>query len=279
MNRRIGKADSSRYHKHIAKESNRGGLMKKNLTKEKIQNGQAAYGVFVQMCSPGVVEIMGHLGFDFVLMDAEHSPISPESCESMVRAAEFANITPVIRVAVNIRQNILRYLDIGALGVQMPMINNAAEVQTVIDSVKYPPEGKRGLAGMRAANYGLKGTLGDYVKEANRETMVIVQVENLQAVENLKEILAAPGPDVIFIGPSDLSSAMGFPGQVNHPEVIKMIDYLVKEIHAAGKIAGTTAYDLATLKRVRELGFKYIVHNMVAMLAKSGREYLELARS
>ncbi len=252
--------------------------MRKNLTKEKIKAGKTAYGVFVSMWSPTIVEIIGHTGFDFVLLDAEHSPISAEGCEQMVRAADCVNITPIIRVAMNIRQNILRYLDIGALGVMLPQVNSKAEVENVIESVKYPPQGSRGLASVRAADYGLTGSLGDYVKEANRETMVIVQIETMQAVDNLKEILAVPGTDVVFIGPSDLSSAMGYPGQINHPEVQKMIVHLVNEIRAAGKVAGTVAYDLDTLKLCKERGFNYIVHNVAPMLVKSGREYLAAAR-
>ena len=253
--------------------------MRKNLTKEKIKQGKIAYGVFVSMWSPPIVEIIGHIGFDFVILDGEHSPISAESCEHMIRAADCANITPITRIGMNIRQNILRYLDIGALGVLMPQINSKAEVETVIESVKYPPEGKRGLAGVRAANYGLTGSLGDYVKEANQETMVIIQVETMQAVDNLKEILSVPGTDVVFIGPTDLSSAMGYPGQTTHPEVQKMITYLVKEIRAAGKAAGTVAYNLDTLRTCKERGFQYIAYNIAPMLAKSGREYLEVARS
>ena len=252
--------------------------MRKNLTKEKIKEGKNAYGVFVPMWCPTIVEIIGHIGFDFVILDAEHSPMSAESCEQMVRAADCVNITPIIRIAMNIRQNILRYLDIGALGVLMPQINSKAEVETVIESVKYPPEGRRGLAGVRAANYGLTGSLGAYVKEANREIMVIVQVETMKAIDNLKEILAVPGTDVIFIGPTDLSSAMGYPGQANHPEVQKMIGYLVDEIRTAGKAAGTVAYDLDTLRRCKERGFQYIAYSVGPMLAKSGREYLEAAR-
>ena len=123
--------------------------MRKNLTKEKIKAGKPAYGVFVPMWCPSIVEIIGHIGFDFVILDTEHGPMAAESCEHMVRAADGVNITPIIRVAMNIRQNILRYLDIGALGVMMPQINSKAEVETVIESVKYPPEGRRGLAGVR----------------------------------------------------------------------------------------------------------------------------------
>jgi 4-hydroxy-2-oxoheptanedioate aldolase len=208
--------------------------LRKNLTKTLIKEGKTAYGVFIPMNCPTLVEIIGHLKFDFVLIDAEHSPMDIESCEHMVRAADSVNITPIIRVAMNIRQNILRYLDTGALGVQMPMINSKADAEYAVDSVKYPPEGKRGLAGVRASSYSLAGPLSDYVKEANQETMTIVQVETMEAVDNLKGIVSAPA-DVVFIGPTDLSSAMGFPGQVNHPEVQKMIARLVKDIRRQGK--------------------------------------------
>ncbi len=252
--------------------------MRKNLTKEKIKAGETAYGVFVNMGCPTIIEIIGLIGFDFAVIDAEHGPMGVEICEHMVRAADNVNITPIIRVAVNIRQNILRYLDIGGLGVHIPMVNTKAEAESVVEAIKYPPEGKRGLAGVRAANYGLTGPLGDYVKEANRETLVIAAVETMQAVENLKDILSIPGIDIIFIGPTDLSSAMGYPGQVTHPKVQEMIGNLVKEILAAGKAAGTVAYNLDALRKCKERGFQYIAYGIGPMITKSGREYLEAAR-
>ncbi|MFC1915641.1 HpcH/HpaI aldolase/citrate lyase family protein [Chloroflexota bacterium] len=252
--------------------------MRKNLTKEKIKAGDTAYGVFINMGCPALVEIIGLTGFDFVLIDAEHGPMDLETCEHMVRAADNANITPIIRVAMNIQQNILRHLDTGALGVLIPMLNNKADFENVVRSVKYRPEGRRGLAGVRANNWGITGPLSDYVQEANRETMVITQVETLEAVENLKDILTVPGTDVIFIGPTDLSAAMGYSGQANHPDVEQMIDKLVKEIRAAGKAAGTIASDLDTLRKRKEQGFQFIVYNVVRMMVKSGREYLQAAR-
>ncbi len=252
--------------------------MRKNLTKAKIQAGETTYGVFVNVSNPSLVEIVGHLGFDFALIDAEHGPMGLESCEEMIRAADAVNITPLVRIAMNIQQNILRFLDMGALGVQLPLLNNKADVENVVRSVKYRPEGRRGLAGVRANSWGLAGPLGEYVQEANRETLVIVQIETLDAVENLKEILTVPNIDVVFIGPNDLSQAMGYPGQMKHPEVQGLIDRLVKEIHAAGKATGTVAYDAETLKLRKEQGFKFIVYNIMAMIVKSGREYLQMAR-
>jgi 4-hydroxy-2-oxoheptanedioate aldolase len=252
--------------------------MRKNLTKEKIKAGQATYGVFINISCPSIVEIIGLLGFDFVLIDAEHGPMDLETCENMVRAADRVNVTPLVRVAINIQQNILRYLDGGALGVQLPLLNTKADVESVVRSVRYRPEGRRGLAGVRANDWGLSGPLGEYVKTANEENLVICQIETMEAVDNLKEILTVPGVDVIFIGPNDLSVAMGYPGQVKHPEVQSMIERLVREIKAAGKPMGTVAYDLDTLRLRKEQGFQFIVYNVVPMIVKSGREYLQAAR-
>jgi 4-hydroxy-2-oxoheptanedioate aldolase len=222
--------------------------------------------------------MLGLIGFDFVVIDAEHGPMGIENCENMVRAADTVNITPITRIAVNTQQNILRYLDIGAAGVQMPMINCKADAEAVVRAVKYPPEGKRGLAGVRAADYGLVGSLADYVKEANRETLVAVHVETVEATKNLKETLTVPAIDVVFIGPNDLSSSMGYPGQSDHPEVRKTINSLLKDIRAAGKVAGTTAFDPDSLRKRREEGFQYITHATGPMLANSVRDYIAAAR-
>lgn len=252
--------------------------MRKNLIKQNLQAGKTVYGAFINMYCPPIVEMFGFMGFDFTIIDAEHGPMGIENCENMVRAADCVNITPIIRVAVNTQQNILRYLDIGAAGVQMPMINSKADAEAVVQAVKYPPEGKRGLAGVRAADYGLTGSLGDYVKKANRETLVVVHVETIEATKNLKETLTVPDIDVIFIGPTDLSSSMGYPGQSNHPEVRKIINGLAKEIRAAGKAAGTTAFDPDSLRKRREEGFQYITHSIGPMVANSVRDYMAAAR-
>jgi len=252
--------------------------MLKNQAKEKILNGGIAYGVFCPLYSPTIVELIGHLGFDFVLLDAEHSPMGVESCEHMVRAADSVSLPAYIRIAVNIKQNILRYLDTGALGVQIPMINNGVEVKSVVDAVKYLPQGSRGLAGVRAAGYGLTMPLKEYTAKANQETLVSIQIETLEAVNNLDELLSVDGIDIFFIGPVDLSNCMGHVGQVNHPEVQDMIEKLVQRIRAAGRVSGTVAYTHEALAKAKERGFQYIVHNVGPMLVKSAREYLELAR-
>ncbi len=252
--------------------------MRKNQAKEKIMNGGTAYGVFCNLYSPAVVELLGKIGFDFVLIDAEHGSMGVESCENMVRAAESVGFPAFIRVAMNIRQNILRYLDIGALGVQLPMVNNRAEAEAVVEAVKYPPQGRRGLAAVRAADYGIGTSLQEYTAMANEELLVVVQIETLQAVENLDQILSVEGVDIFFIGPVDLSTSMGHTGQVNHPEVQEMIEKLAGRIRAAGRAAGTTAYTPEALAKAQERGFQYITHGITAMVTKSGLDYLTLAK-
>ena len=252
--------------------------MRKNLAKEKILNGDTAYGVFCTFYAPEIVEMVGHLGFDFALLDAEHGPSGVESCEHMVRAAETVGIDAYIRVGMNIRQNILRYLDIGAMGILLPMINSKAEAEAVVEAVKYRPQGKRGLAGVRVADYGLTVPLNEYTARANEETLVSIQIETMDAVNNLDEILSVEGVDIFFIGPMDLSVSMGYIGQPNHPEVQKMIEKVVGRIRSAGKSAGTVAYTHEALIKAKERGFQYIVHSVGPLLAKSARAYLELAR-
>lgn len=253
--------------------------MRKNQVKEKILSGGTAYGVFCNLYSPMIVELVGHIGFDFALLDAEHGPAEVESCEHMVRAAESVGLPAFIRVAMNIRQNTLRYLDIGALGLMLPMINTKAEAEDVVKAVKYPPQGIRGLAAVRAADYGLTIPLKEYTIQANQEILVVTQVETVDAVNNLDELLSVEGIDVFFIGPTDLSTSMGYVAQANHPEVQALIDKTVLRIRDAGKAAGTVAYTHEALAKAKERGFQFIVHGVIAMMTKSGRDYLELARS
>jgi 4-hydroxy-2-oxoheptanedioate aldolase len=209
-------------------------VLQKNTLKEKLKAGTPCLGAFINFPSPHAVEICGLCGLDFVIVDAEHGPMSIESAESMVRAAQLTGMTPIVRVAQNLPQVILQYLDAGALGVQMPMINTVQDAELAIASVKFYPEGRRGLAGTRAASYGLGAPLPEYVLEANRETMLITHVETLAAVDALPQVLKLDAIDVVFIGPTDLSLTMGYPGQPTHPEVQVAINLVVERARAAG---------------------------------------------
>ncbi|MBI2846500.1 MAG: hypothetical protein HYX82_01310 [Chloroflexi bacterium] len=253
--------------------------MRKNTAKEKLKAGGTILGIMSNIPSAAVVEVIGYLGYDFLIIDAEHTSMGIETCERMVQAADVAGIPALIRVAQKERQVILRHLDIGSLGVQIPHVNTKADARLVVDSVKYTPVGDRGFAGgIRASGYGLKGTPGEYVKMANEETLVVVQIETVQASKNISEILTVPGIDVFFIGPTDLSTSMGYPGQTTHPEVLELIQKLAKEIRAAGKAAGTVARNIDDLKRCKEWGFQYITQGAMQLLIRGGRANLQEAR-
>ena len=247
--------------------------MKRNLMKEKLRAGQPAYGVSVMIPSPQVVEMVAAAGFDWVLLDCEHGTLTLESVELMAMAAEASGITAIARPVSRSAEHILQVLDRGVMGVQVPHVNTAAEAREVLAAVKFHPEGRRSLAaGTRAAVYDSHGTLSEYVKAANDATLIAIQLEDREAIENIDELLAVEGIDVFFIGPSDLSQSMGFPGNPKAPPVAQAIDASFRKMLAAGRTPGTPATGEA-LAGVLEKGVKYIYTHLPRLLASSAKAY------
>jgi 4-hydroxy-2-oxoheptanedioate aldolase len=249
-----------------------------NPLKAKLRRGEAVLGAFCNIPSPSLVEILGWTGYDFVILDAEHGPASPETIEHLVRAAEVSGVTPVTRVAVNLQQNLLRYLDAGAMAVQVPMVNSAAEARAVVEAVRYPPIGKRGLAGVRAATYGIAQTLGEYSRQANQELLVVVQIETVAALKRLDDILAVDGIDVVFFGPTDLSSSLGVPGETTHPKVVKAIEDAGQRVIQSGRVAGVLVSSPDAYAEWRRKGFQYIAASMTSMIARAAKGFLQSCR-
>ena len=182
--------------------------MRENTLKQKLQAGNAAFGVMITFPSPQVVEMLGSLGFDWVLIDNEHGSITVENSEDLIRASELTGIAPIIRPVSNKPEIIAPFLDRGAWGVQIPHVNTAEEARAAVDAVKYHPLGHRGMfSGSRPAGYGLSGSTADYVEEANRNTLVCLMLEEVEAIENLEEMVEVEGVDVFFIGSGDLSQS------------------------------------------------------------------------
>lgn len=248
--------------------------MRKNETKAKLNRGETVFGSFANVPAPSTVETLGHLGFDFVILDGEHSPVGQETIENMVRAADVTGITPIARIALNAPQNLLRYLDSGCLGVEIPMVNTEEEARRVADAVRYPPRGIRGLAGVRANEWGITRSLGEYVKMANDENLCIVQIETRTAFENVKAIASVPEVDMVFVGPTDTSSALGFPGEVTHPEVLAVLEAMGKTIRDCGKHAGTIGANGEMVAKLSGWGYNYFANNVMGMLVGAGRNYL-----
>jgi len=250
--------------------------LKKNNLKEVLKEGKNVFGPFMKFTDPAAVEIMGFAGFDFVIIDAEHGPISMQNAQNMIRAAEIANITPVIRVANNDEALILRALDIGAQGIEIPQINSKLQAIKAVRSVKYAPQGERGVCRyVRAANYSSINKF-KYFKSANKETMIIAHIEGVDGINNLDEILSVPGIDVIFIGPYDLSQSLGIPGEVNNPLVTEKMKEVILKCKKSKVAVGTFADDVETAKSWVSLGVQYMAFSVdVGILYEASKQIVK----
>lgn len=252
--------------------------MRENTLKQRLLAGKAAFGAMCTFPSPPVVEMLGHLGFDWVLLDNEHGSITVDTAEACIAAAELAGTAPIVRPVANRPDVIAPFLDRGAWGVQVPHVNTAEEARAAVDAVKYGPEGHRGIfSGGRPAAYGFAGTTADYAREANRQTLVCLMLEEVEAIENLPALVAVPGVDVYFIGSGDLSQSMGLTGQQAHPEVQAMMERGVKAITSAGRIAGCSCPD-DLIPKFLGLGVQYFHSTVGRLLQQSSHAYLQRVR-
>jgi len=232
--------------------------LRENKLRKILRGGKVAIGPFMKFTDPAAVEIAGFAGFDFVIIDTEHGPISTETAQNLIRAAEVAGITPIVRVRENNSSLILRALDIGAQGVEIPQISTRKDALRAIEAARFSPQGERGVCRfVRAANYSSLEQ-HKYFEFSNKEIMVIVHIEGVEGVKNLKDILTVKGLDVIFLGPYDLSSSCGITGQVNHPLVIKKMEEAVNLSQKANVAVGTFVDDIEAAKRWIEAGVQYI---------------------
>ncbi len=252
--------------------------MQTNLTKAKLKAGEAVYGCFSRTPDASLVEFLGYQGWDFIIFDGEHGTLSVRDCEDMCRAAEVRGVTPLARVMVNQPHIILRFLDTGVLGVHVPWVNSGAEAEAAVQAIKYHPRGVRGLGGSRAASYGQTMSYGEYVQQANAETLTVIHIETVEAVNALPDILAVADVDVIFVGPTDLSQSLGVPGQGGHPLVQEQIDRIFEMTRKTEVAIGTIAKDAAAARQWRERGARYLVITLESVLGPACREYLKAAR-
>jgi 4-hydroxy-2-oxoheptanedioate aldolase len=254
--------------------------MRENTAKAKLKTGQAIIGPIIGFTSPQLVEIAGRAGFDFVFIDCEHGAIGLDECENLVRAADVVGVSTIVRVPENNAQQILRYLDLGAGGVQVPHVTNRDDAARAVDAAKYRPQGSRGMGGGRAADYGLGALSGSaYTQFANEQTWVSAMIEDVEGVKNLDQILSVDGLDIIAIGPSDLSSSLGYTGQSGHPEVQRVIDEIIAQARAAGKAIGVGGNsDAEGVRRNILRGATYLTLGYTGFIGRASRELLTRAR-
>lgn len=229
--------------------------------RDKLNEEKSVLGPFMKTCDPAFVEIAGHAGFDFVILDMEHGPTDVMNLQNLVRAAQYADILPIVRVQDASEISIDKVLDIGAMGIQVPQINRPEQAAEVVKAARFAPDGSRGVCRfVRAADYSAKNRY-EYFKKAN-ENLVILQLEGQEAIENLEGILEVKGVDIIFIGPYDLSQSLGVPGQVDHPEVHKKMMHIIEKAREKGIVVGTFVDGMENAKLWRSLGVQYISYSV-----------------
>lgn len=233
--------------------------MNENSLKNAIRNGKSAIGTFVKYTDPAVAEVLALAGFDFFVLDTEHVAVDREQLLGILRAAEAFGITPLVRVRENNQVEILQNLDLGYAGVQVPNVDTPEQARRLVASVKYGPEGVRGLSpSVRACRYGTM-SVPEYTQKANENTMVVSHCETKTCVENIDEILTIPGIDVIFIGPMDLSQSYGVPGNPGDPAVQEAISTVTEKVKASDKAVGTVAGNANAAKALMDKGVQYIL--------------------
>ena len=238
-----------------------------NKAKRKIREGRCAVAVGGAM-NAEVADFLGQFDFDALWIDTEHGPLNWEDLANISRACDVWGVTPIARVSNNDNALITRTLDAGATGIAIPHIRNQEEAEQAAKSVKYPPVGTRGMASGRQS-YGVAG----YHSKANDETLTIAFLEDVEAIDNLDEILTVDNIDVFLVAAGDLSADMGYTGQMMHPEVTKAVDSCVERIVAAGRTPGVAAR-ADGIDRYVEKGARYLLTTWHAWVAQGARDYL-----
>jgi 4-hydroxy-2-oxoheptanedioate aldolase len=248
--------------------------------KAKLGAGQRVVGALVTINNPELVELFGHLGYDFVFLDAQHGGLSLETTRELIRAAELTGMTPLVRVPKNDPPVILDYLEMGAGGIIVPDVASRADVEAAVRAVKYPPEGARGaMFASRAAFYGIPASAAEYVRRANAETMVLPILENRALLPVIDEVARVPGIDAFLIGPADLGLSMGIQGGWDEPPIQAAVDRMHAAVRAAGRPTVIVARDAEDGRRLVALGYQGLLVITGSLLVHAGRTMLQALRA
>lgn len=245
--------------------------------KSRLRTGRPAWGCFVRYPDPSLVEFVALQGWDFMVFDGEHGSLEPRDWENLARSAELRGVAALGRVRTNSPSVLLRALDTGLIGLHVPMVDDVADAAGAVRAAKYHPLGARGLGGSRAAAYGQREPLRDYVVRANESTMVIAHIETREALENIEEIASVEGIDVVFLGPTDLSQAYGVPGQTDHPAVEAALDAAARACARTDCALGVMVTSANDAVGWAEKGATYIAVTFEAVVGAAMRAYLDAA--
>ena len=246
---------------------------KPNRFKASLANGGPVYGLWLGIPDNSVAEIVAGAGFDWLLIDGEHAPFDLRSIMTHLQAMAPYDVAPIVRPVEGQTALLKQLLDIGAQTLLVPMVDTAEQARELVRAVRYPPEGIRGLGTSLARAAAWNRTPG-YLKKANDEICLLVQVETQKALDNLDEILAVEGVDGVFIGPSDLSASMGYIGDAGNPVVVNAISEGLGKIRAAGKYAGLLCLDPALTDTYVKAGANFVGVGVDTMILAGGTSRL-----
>ena len=247
--------------------------MQTNTAKAKLAAGEVVFGAIITRYSPDLVEIFGAVGYDFVMIDCEHGPMNLDQVEHMVRAAESFGITPIARIPNHEESTILRFLDRGLQGIIVPHINTGEAAAGVARAARCHPDGRRGMGGGRAHDYGIGVTRDESTSWVNSQLLVVPMVEEVEAVNNLDQILAVPGADVLQVAAADLGQSMGFPPQ---SEVRRVMSEVIPRVRAAGKnvgVGGNNPADAAGVAEFIKLGANFVTVSSQGLMRLAAEDF------
>ena len=247
--------------------------------KARLRRRQMAVGSWITLAHPAIAEILARAGFDWVAIDLEHSVITIREAGELIRVIDLCGCEPLVRLTSNDSDQIKRVMDAGAHGVIVPSVNSAAEAQKAVESVYYAPRGRRGVGLARAQGYGTR--FASYRAWLKSNAVVIVMIEHEQAVRRIDAILSVDGVDGYLIGPYDLSSSLGVPGQLDHPKVLAAMHRVQQSAQKLKKPGGLHIVepDPAALRDKARAGFKFLSYSLdTRMLDVSARSGLEILK-
>ncbi|MCI9361162.1 MAG: 2-dehydro-3-deoxyglucarate aldolase [Hungatella sp.] len=254
-------------------------MIRRNSMKQGLKEGKSYIGTFAKMTDPSTVEIISLIGFDFFIIDNEHSHMSKETMENLLRTADISGIIPIVRIRQNNRSMILQSLDAGGLGIMVPETSTRADVEEMINNTYYYPLGNRGFSpSHRAAGYGfMDGT--EYARMANENILTAAYCETALALENLDDMLTVPNLDVMWIGPMDLSQALGVIGDNRHQKVLAAVEKIIDSCKKAHVAVGTIASNAEEAKSLMDRGVQFIgLSSDQAMMAYAGKQFMKELR-
>jgi len=238
---------------------------------------KVSIGTWITLGHPAIPEIFASSVFDWLAIDLEHSAITVGEAEELIRVIDLKNVIPLVRLSSNNAEQIKRMMDAGAHGVIVPMVNNADQAAQAVAAVKYPPFGTRSFGLARAQGYGT--SFEKYQQWQRENSIVVVQIEHIEAVENLAQILKVPGVDAYFVGPYDLSGSLGIPGQFDHPDFLQAMQKIKQVGAKSGKPGGRHIIepDPSLLEAAIREGDQFIAYSLdIRMLDKCSREISSL---